>query len=393
MSEQEDLELQALQRRLDDAFETTRPRRGFEDELWLRIQTRRPWWSRFRDSLAAFAGSVRDAPAVPAGVVAVLVIAVIGIGILNNGIKHNTFASSAPGPANLSRGGGTRFQGDTAYGGIPTPRLNPGATAPSTPETVLVPSGPSPTPSNLYFGPANLSWVGTFGGPVPDAPVFRYVEPSANQLHQDFGQVASGPGLALTLSPTEPMLPRPPQWTIVATGGAVPNGSDPVAVADTFLATHNLLPTWPDEMRVQTSNGVSRVQFLRGFQLPSGAVAYLIDWNGERYGIEVDITQERLVATGPVPIGLDVSSYRLINNDAAVQMAIQAPPAGSPALALGFVPNVRLDTVQLVYALAVSGQQGFYEPAYLFSGTFPYGGHTYTKRVLVPLVDPSLRSS
>jgi hypothetical protein len=49
--------------------------------------------------------------------------------------------------------------------------------------------------------------------------------------------------------------------------------------------------------------------------------------------------------------------------------------------------------VQLVYALAVSGQQGFYEPAYLFSGTFEYGGHTYTKRVLVPLVDPSLRSS
>jgi hypothetical protein len=54
---------------------------------------------------------------------------------------------------------------------------------------------------------------------------------------------------------------------------------------------------------------------------------------------------------------------------------------------------VDLRTVELVYALAVSNGQGFYEPAYLFSGTFSYNGQTYTKRVLVPLVDPSLRSS
>jgi hypothetical protein len=388
MSDQEDLELEALQRRLDDAFETTRPRRGFEDELWLRIQAKRPWWARFRDSVAGFAGSVRDAPAVPAGVVAVLLIAVIGIGILSNGIKHNSVASNAP--RNLSLGGGTRSQGDTAYGGIPTPRLNPGATSLSTPESALFPTVP-PATSDLYFGPANLSWVGTFAGPVPDAPVFRYVEPPANQLHQDIGQVASAPDLAVTLSPTESTLPRPPVWTIVASGSSIPGGSDPRSVADTFLASHNLLPMWPDEVTVQTANGVARVQYLRDFQLSSGGVAGLIDWNGERYGIEVDIAQNRLVATGPVPIGLDLSPYRLINNDAAVQLAVQAPASGAPTI--GFVPNVRLDMVQLVYALAVSGQQGFYEPAYLFSGTFEYGGHTYTKRVLVPLVDPSLRSS
>ena len=45
MSEQEDdLELAALQRQLDDAFETTRPRVGFEDELWTRIESRRRRW-------------------------------------------------------------------------------------------------------------------------------------------------------------------------------------------------------------------------------------------------------------------------------------------------------------------------------------------------------------
>ncbi len=389
MSDQEDLELDALQRRLDDAFETTRPRRGFEDELWVRIQARRPWWSRFRDSLAAFGGSIRDAPAVPAGVVAVLLIAVIGIGVINNGIKHNSFSSIAP--AKLSLGGGTRSQGDTAYGGgIPTPRLSPDSAAINTP-TYGTGRPPAAASSDLYFGPANLSWVGTLSGPVPDAPVFRYVEPVPTQLHQEVGQVASGPDLALTLSPTDPTLPRPPLWTIVATGSAVPSGSDPGVVASAFLAAHNLMPTWPDDVQVQVSNGVSRVQFLRDFDLPSGTVAYLIDWNGQRYGIEVDITQNRLVATGPVPIGLDVSQYRLINNDTAVQMATTAPPSSSQTL--GFVPNVRLDTVQLVYALAVAGQQGFYEPAYLFSGTFQYGGKTYTKLVLVPLVDPSLRSS
>jgi hypothetical protein len=42
-----------------------------------------------------------------------------------------------------------------------------------------------------------------------------------------------------------------------------------------------------------------------------------------------------------------------------------------------------------VYALAWAGDHSFYEPAYLFSGTFTYNGTTYVKRVLVPAVDPS----
>ena len=52
MSEDEDLELLALQRQLDDAFQTTRPRRDFEDELWLRMQSRRPIWQRLGDGIA-----------------------------------------------------------------------------------------------------------------------------------------------------------------------------------------------------------------------------------------------------------------------------------------------------------------------------------------------------
>jgi hypothetical protein len=44
----EERELEALQKRLDHAFATTRPRRGFEDELWSRMQARRSLWVRVR---------------------------------------------------------------------------------------------------------------------------------------------------------------------------------------------------------------------------------------------------------------------------------------------------------------------------------------------------------
>jgi hypothetical protein len=53
---------------------------------------------------------------------------------------------------------------------------------------------------------------------------------------------------------------------------------------------------------------------------------------------------------------------------------------------------VQLTKAELVYVLAPAGPQSFYEPAYLFSGTFQMGGATYEMRVMVPAVDPSQRS-
>ena len=61
MSDEEDLELQALQRQLDDAFQTTRPRRGFEDHLWAELQVRRPWWQRVRGTFAGMLDAVEMA--------------------------------------------------------------------------------------------------------------------------------------------------------------------------------------------------------------------------------------------------------------------------------------------------------------------------------------------
>jgi hypothetical protein len=46
VSERHDPGLEKLSERLDAAFAATRPRRGFEDELWARLQRRPPWWRR-----------------------------------------------------------------------------------------------------------------------------------------------------------------------------------------------------------------------------------------------------------------------------------------------------------------------------------------------------------
>src|ERR1700704_5701857 len=96
MSEDEDLDMLALQRQLDDAFQTTRPRPGFEDELWLRMQARRPVWQRFRDAAAGLIGSLREAPAIPAAAVAIVLIVVVGAGIFTlSGLHPGGPASTA----------------------------------------------------------------------------------------------------------------------------------------------------------------------------------------------------------------------------------------------------------------------------------------------------------
>ena len=66
-------------------------------------------------------------------------------------------------------------------------------------------------------------------------------------------------------------------------------------------------------------------------------------------------------------------------------------PAGTSAISP--TPVVQLHSVQLVYALAVAGGQGYFEPAYLFSGKSQVNGATVTNRVLVAAVDPSQRSA
>jgi hypothetical protein len=390
--DKDDLELAALQRQLDDAFETTRPRHGYEDELWLRLQARRPFWSRWRDALAGLGGSIRELPAVPAATVAVVLIVAVGIGAIaiEGGFRpggQSYSATAGPRPADLG-----------AQGRLPTPVLHPGLVDTGVPgSTAFAPNGvesPSQPPSNLYYGPATLTWTGTFTSGDVQAPVLTYVEPglpaaqqfaaslgasSSKQVRQVNGFLGTyaGADFNVSIRGTVPQLPREPYFILTPSA----------PVTGDILARYSLIPSWT----ALIVEGNDRSIYQRTYRLPDGAFAAFVNWTGDPDGIEVDMVNGNAVrAFGQLPLALTPTSYRLITNDAAVRAAVSSGPAGTSAISP--TPTVQLSSAQLVYALAVAGGQGYFEPAYLFSGSFQYNGQTYVKRVLVPLVDPSLRS-
>jgi hypothetical protein len=129
--------------------------------------------------------------------------------------------------------------------------------------------------------------------------------------------------------------------------------------------------------------------FLRTFDLAQGRVS-LINGAGDSYGIEVDLVPGKspVVETGPLPLSLQEVSYPIITADQAVRSAVAS---SSPPGTAG-IPNVRLTKADLVYILVWAGDHSFYEPAFLFSGTFVDHGTTYLKRVLVPAVAPAFMS-
>src|SRR5260370_39073072 len=183
MNDDEDLELQALQRRLDDAFQTTRPRAGFEDELWSKMQARRPVWSRAAEFVSGFIASIREAPAVPAAAVAVVLVVALGIGIIARSGVH----FGAGGASNSSNAvpaeavAGSRYAG--TFGRLPVPAAAATSAAPK----VANPSsdtGGGLAYANAYAGPVNVVWAGQFTVSLTNAPVYRYFEPSSADADQ-----------------------------------------------------------------------------------------------------------------------------------------------------------------------------------------------------------------
>jgi len=406
VNDDEDLELQALQRQLDDAFETTRPRAGFEDALWSRMQARRPLWRRMREFFAGLVDSVREAPAVPGAAVAALLVVAIGAGVLALSVVHQGGGGST---TRLSRPeSGSQFNGAASFGRLPTPALHP----PPTADTAL-PKAPNPGAAAqpayaVYLGPANLVWAGRFTFQVISAPVYRYSEPStadADQLAASLGASRqggagagvlgsySGDGFVLGVVGSIQALDREPYFYLTPDSSSLPaQGPAPAATADAFLAAHSLTPTWTYAVAVDQVGDVERVRYLRQFAVPGAGPAYLVDELGERYGLEVDLRGGRpLQAIGPMPLFLASAAYPTISSGQALTMALASAPA-APA-SIEPIPTVQLTSVELVYALAIAGDHSFYEPAFLFSGTFTYNGVAYVKRVLVPVVDPSQRSS
>jgi hypothetical protein len=419
MSEEEDIDLLALQRQLDDAFETTRPRRGFDDELWLRIQMRRPFWQRLQDVLAGLVETLREVPTVPAAAVATVLIVAIGLGVLaRSGVHFGAGGASTTTSAGLPAGPNFALA-PNSFGRLPSVALYPGVAPPNVKGSPYPVDNAAPSseaiPANLYFGPATLSWTGQFSASFGSALVYRYHEPSqtqANQFATSLGAAPASPGtfnpngflgdyagqgFTVSVSVSWAAPPREPRFFLSPTG-TVASGSDVQATATAFLAARSLLPTWPYTVAVvpftvpNQSGSFVRVQYLREFQLPDGGVAYYVGALGDRYGSEVVFVDGRPdIADGPLPLNLDSASYPLITQSQAIQLAVSSSPSGSQVVSP--TPVVRLDKVQLVYALAFSGAQGFYEPAYLFSGSFQYQGQTMEKRVLVPAVDPSQLNS
>jgi hypothetical protein len=405
MSDDEDLELQALQRTLDDAFKTTRPRAGFEDELWSTVRARRPIWSRVRDFLAGLVGSVQEAPAVPAAAVAVVLIVAIGVTIVSLGGSHFG-GGAASSQSTKEQPGSAQFAGTPgAFGRLPAPALRP---EPASDAALPTTTNPGQTAAQsgvvTYFGPAHLVWSGQFNLQVTTALVYRYVEPSngaAGQFAASLGATRqpgtgtpgvlgsySGNGFILSVIGTSPSPLREPFFFLTPDRSTLPSPAPtPDGTASNFLSAHSLFPTWPHIIAVENSADVVRVLYLRQFAA-AGGPANLVNALGDPYGLEVDLrANQPLQAFGPMPLNLDSSEYSIVSADQAVRLALSSSPAA--ATSIEPIPMVQLTDVQLVYALAVAGDHSFYEPAFLFSGTFTHNGVTYTKRVLVPAVDPS----
>jgi hypothetical protein len=402
MSERDDddLELQALQRQLDDAFATTRPRRGYEDEVWLLIQEQRPVTNRLRDSLAAFWQNVRTAPAAPAAAVASILVIAIGVGIFASagGFGRGSFSSTS-GPQ-LSEDTSGRGNSGQSAGGAFGPVPVPGETKSAAPPPRAVGSAAT----NEYYGPAQLVWTGgqqDFSAGTDTAPVFRYQEPSTTVADQFAGSLGaalvnredgylgsySATTYSLRVRGTVQSPPASPAYFILANlsmPDVQASGATPQDLANIFLAAHGLLPQWPYTVSVDASADPIKVHYEREFTVPGYGPAHLVDASGVRYGMDVYISGRRpTLVSGPLPVSLDTAYYRIVSPAQALNASPSASASG---------PTIQLNKAELVYILVPAGDHSFYEPAFLLSGSFQLNGTTMVKHVVVPAIDPSQRA-
>jgi hypothetical protein len=400
----EDLELQALARQLDDAFETTRPRAGFDDELWLRLQSSRPAPRRLRDAMAGLWQGIRAVPAVPASAVALVLIVAVGVGIFAiNGLHSGGGSSASNATSREAPGAGQYFAG--SFGRLPSPVFG-GAT----PKVGASPAATTAAPNGLaYGGPMEVTWAGTLDVHVTTAPVFRYREPTTN----DADQFASALGAVLRERPsgflgsyaasdytlkvrgTVQSPASSPAYFIFSAGNmpAIDAAGGPQNLADVFLAEHSLQPQWQYTVSVDSSGDPIKVHYERQLEVPGYGPAYLVDSNANRYGIEVDLSANRpVLASGMLPMSLDVANYNVVSEADAIRLATASSVSGTAASPTP-APTLKLTQAELVYVLVPAGDRSFFEPAFLFTGKLQVGGQSYTGHVFVAAVDPSQRTS
>ena len=159
MSGLDDNGMEELERQLDAAFASTRPRRGFEDELWQRLDAKRPWWRRVRVPVPG---------ALPAlgGLVGVLLVGFLVVTLVSSGALQGHGPGGA-GSATTSAGSAKEA---LTFGALPRPptaqaqQLAPGAAAqargavPRVSDTAALPAVPPRLPVYRYTalaGPPN----------------------------------------------------------------------------------------------------------------------------------------------------------------------------------------------------------------------------------------------
>lgn len=393
-----DLEMQALERQLEDAFATTRPRPAFEDELWLKVQSSRPAPRRLRDALAGFWNGIREVPAVPAAATALVLVVAIGAGVIAMNGLGNRGGSASYGANRAEAPAAGQYLAGT-FGRLPSPRFASSA-------KTATPGSATAAPNAVDLsGPVQYTWTGTFDPHVTMSPVFRYHEPSAT----DADQFASALGAVLRSRPsgflgmytasdytlkvrgTVQSPPSSPAYFIFSGTNQPPidAAGGPQAIADVFLAQHSLQPQWEYTVSVDSSGDPQKVVYERQFDVPGYGPSYLVDYNASHYGLEVDLSGNRpVLATGVLPLGMDIANYNLLGSADAIRTVTgSATPSASST-----VPVVQLNHAELVYVLVPASDHSFYEPAYLFTGTQQINGQSYTRHVLTSAIDPSQRT-
>jgi hypothetical protein len=388
----EDPELKRLEERLDTAFATTRPRRGFEDELWASLERRRPFWARLgtgarRVNLLPYAGALA----------ALVVVAGLG-GLLLSGVHPGGGASTTS-----SQGGGAEASkqagaDNAGFGILPRPALRP-TTSPAVngtaPETA-----PTGSASAQYQGPVTVTAVTAQLALPASAPVARYREPTAadaDRLAVAAGASPAGaapPGAlgryslslyTVVVFPTDPAQGVEPRLVITSdrppAAAAAPDESGAIAAAQAFLGRFQIrLDATAQGPAVERRGALLAVLWNRVFGASPSAIE--AGANGPVSSWQVTVAGDLTVASASVavPLPLDYAQYALADAQQLARAAMVAP-AGPANL-----PQVVLDTAQLVYVVAGDGAYGYFEPAVMYTGHFTQNGVQYEKRVILPAV-------
>jgi hypothetical protein len=330
MSEDPDLE-----RRLEAMFASARPRGGFEDDLWRRIEARRPWHQRLG---RRFQPALRYAPAL-----ATLLVVALGVtwfaGNFHPGANSSGSTTSAGAPAF-----GNQKAVVPAFGVLP-PLNRAGQSSATAPQATT--------------GGADSAAGTTFSGTLPslpaELPVYRYDEPAAADRARIDAALQARSGLAaISVTPSNPVTGMEPQYAFNA---PAPSGSQsgPADTANSFLASHNLEPNFAFQVSVLASG--AEVIYGRVFDGPTGSIRQVRP-DGSAAGLVVDLTGGSISARGPLELPLTIAPYPLRSASDALAAVNVRQTSGAAAF----------DRAELVYVLVVLGGHGYYEPALLLTG-------------------------